>query len=247
MLSCDPEALGRVTLVTLDRPPATALNRAFFDELIARRLRGLRSGRWSSLGRAASSPPARSRGVGYAPRAFDEFTERLTPASARSSPSEARHRRGERPRDRGRCRARRSRRLPPSPTAGADGPPEILLGSRFLSRHGDRPPCLRRPGLELLYHGRTYPPREAQARRLADEVVPAAELLPRACALAEELASRPRAAFASTKASLRADALRRLDDARRAGDPAWDIWRSAETHAAVEAYRARTLGPKGRG
>jgi enoyl-CoA hydratase len=132
---------------------------------------------------------------------------------------------------------------------GRMGLTEILLGVPFpvsvleIVRYACAGPALP----ELLYHGRTYPPRDAHARHLADEVVPAAEVLSRARALAEELARRPRAAFEQTKISLRADALRRLDSARRDGDPAWDVWRSAETHAAVEAYRARTLGAKGRG
>src|SRR5437660_173921 len=95
----------------------------------------------------------------------------------------------------------------------------------------DRPPAnaLNRAFFdELLYHGRTYAPGDALARRLVDEVVPAAELMSRAVAAAEELATRPPTAFAATKTSLRADALRHLHAVVATGDPTWDVWRTAE-------------------
>src|SRR5207244_1939923 len=71
---------------------------------------------------------------------------------------------------------------------------------------------------ELLFHGRTYAPEEARVRRLVDDVVPAAELLPRALALAGELAARPLASFAASKRAPRADGLARIPAARGAGE-----------------------------
>jgi enoyl-CoA hydratase len=98
---------------------------------------------------------------------------------------------------------------------------------------------------ELLYLGNTYRPADACARRLVDEVVPAADLLPRARALAEELGAREPAAFAATKRALRADALARIEAARAGGDPVWRAWRTPAARAAVEAFRRRTIA-KGR-
>jgi enoyl-CoA hydratase len=252
MLSCEP---GRVAVVTLDRPPANALNRAFFDELIALldRLRAPEIGAVviTGTGRFFSAGLDLFEVFAYPAREFDEFTQRFDAGFgalfAFPKPVVAAVN-GHAIAGGAVLAAAADFRLV-ADGEGRMGLTEILLGVPFpvsvleIVRYACAGPALP----ELLYHGRTYPPRDAHARHLADEVVPAAEVLSRARALAEELARRPRAAFEQTKISLRADALRRLDSARRDGDPAWDVWRSAETHAAVEAYRARTLGAKGRG
>jgi enoyl-CoA hydratase len=92
---------------------------------------------------------------------------------------------------------------------------------------------------ELLYRGSSYGPRHALSYRLIDEVVPAAELLERALALAAELGSRPKVAFASTKRALRREALCRMAAARAGGDdPLWTLWRTEEVLAAMATYRA---------
>ena len=99
---------------------------------------------------------------------------------------------------------------------------------------------------ELLYRGLAYPPHEARIRRLIDEVVPAPDLLPRALALAGELAGRPPAAFAASKQALRAEALTRIAAAHAGGaDPVWEVWRTPETRAAIDAYRRKTLAGRG--
>src|SRR5207249_10485410 len=80
-------------------------------------------------------------------------------------------------------------------------------------------------------------------RRLVDDVVPAAELLPRALALAGELAARSLVSFAASKRALRADGLARIAAARAGGeDPIWAVWRAPETRAAIEAFAARAIG-----
>ena len=252
MLSCEP---GRVAVVTLDRPPANALNRAFFDELIALldRLRAPDVGAVviTGTGRFFSAGLDLFEVFAYPPREFDEFTRRFDAGFgalfAFPKPVVAAVN-GHAIAGGAVLAAAADFRLV-ADGEGRMGLTEILLGVPFpvsvleIVRYACAGPALP----ELLYHGRTYPPRDAHARHLADEVVPAPEILTRARALAEELAGRPRVAFERTKVSLRAEVLRRLDSARRDGDPAWDVWRSAETHAAVEAYRARTLGAKGRG
>lgn len=95
---------------------------------------------------------------------------------------------------------------------------------------------------ELLYRGLTYSPHDAKDRRLVDEVVPEAELMSRALALATELAERSPTAFAAMKRALRAESLNRIKAAHATGiDPMWKTWRTPETTAAIEAYRKRSV------
>lgn len=94
---------------------------------------------------------------------------------------------------------------------------------------------------ELLYRGLNYKPEEALRRHLIDEVVPAAELTERALALADELGAMPRVAFATNKRALRREALSRMAAARAAGngkDPLWAEWRTPEVLNTVATYRA---------
>ena len=55
----------------------------------------------------------------------------------------------------------------------------------------------------LICTGRTWPPEEALARGLVDELVEPERLLERACAVAEELAAIPPAVFRATKLAVR--------------------------------------------
>src|SRR5947199_10139744 len=63
---------------------------------------------------------------------------------------------------------------------------------------------------ELLFHGRTYSPGDARMRRLVDEVVPAAELLPRALALDGYLEATALRLFVANKRAMQSDSLPRL-------------------------------------
>lgn len=91
---------------------------------------------------------------------------------------------------------------------------------------------------ELLYRGRNFRPPEALAAGLIDEVVPAAELLDRALALADELGSRVPVAFAATKRALRREGLERIAAVGGPGkDPVWSMWHTPEVLAAMVAYR----------
>jgi enoyl-CoA hydratase len=101
---------------------------------------------------------------------------------------------------------------------------------------------------ELLYRGNTYGPADAVVRRLADEVVPAADLLGRALALAAELAEHRPLAFASSKRALRAEHLARMQTASSGGiDPVWRTWQTPDAMQAILAYRERTLRKKSGG
>lgn len=250
MLRCET---GRLTVLTLDRPPANALDRGAFEELI------------QVLGTLATAAEARAvilTGTGrffsagldlfevfaYPPDGFDAFTRRFDEAFAAlfgfPKPVVAAVN-GHAIAGGAVLAAAADLRLV-TDDVGRMGLTEILLGVPFpvsaleIVRFGCAGPSLT----ELLYHGRTYPPREACERHLADELVAPAELLSRARARAEELAERDPTAFGQIKISLRADALRRMNAARADGDPVWDVWRAPETRAAVEAYRTRTLGAK---
>ena len=95
---------------------------------------------------------------------------------------------------------------------------------------------------ELLYRGLSYRAADAVARRLADEVVPAAELMPRAIALATELGRHRPIAFASSKRALRAEHLARIHAASADGlDPRWQPWREEEALRTMAAFRDRAL------
>lgn len=92
------------------------------------------------------------------------------------------------------------------------------------------PPAARR----LVLVGRNMGPDEAHALGVLDEVVPEGETLERALAVARDLASGPRAAYAAIKRQLREEALARIARAAESGDdPALAAWLSAETPAAA--------------
>lgn len=97
---------------------------------------------------------------------------------------------------------------------------------------------------ELLYRGRNYRPPEALARNLIDEVHPPEELVERALELATELGSHPKLAYSSNKRGMRREALARMAAVRTGGeDPVWSEWRTPEILAIVENYRA-SVGKK---
>ena len=98
---------------------------------------------------------------------------------------------------------------------------------------------------DLVYSGVTLLPAEALERGLVDEVIPEAELLDRAIAKAEQLASIPAAAFAHTKRSLRDRYWTEMDETGRHRDAEMlEIWKSPETMAAIAAYVQKTIGKK---
>jgi len=124
---------------------------------------------------------------------------------------------------------------------------EILVGVPFPTSALEmvRFSCAGPHLTELLYRGRSYGPGEAVSRRLADEVVPAAELLGRAKRLAGELAGHRPEALLATKRALRAESLSRMKAARAHGlDPAWHEWWTPETRVAIGEFRARAVGRK---
>jgi enoyl-CoA hydratase len=249
MLRCEP---GPVTVVTLDRPPANTLDGAFFEELTELLARlddpAVRAVVITGTGRFFSAGLDLFEVFAAEGPAFDEFAARFDAGFAAlfgfRKPVVAAVN-GHAVAGGAVLAAAADVRLVAEGEARL-GLTEIQVGLPFPASALEivRTACGGPQLAELLYLGHTYAPREACLRRLADEVVPAADLMARALAVAGELGAREPAAFASIKYSLRADALRRLDTARVTGDPAWDVWRRPETRAAVAAYRARTLGAR---
>jgi enoyl-CoA hydratase len=96
---------------------------------------------------------------------------------------------------------------------------------------------------DLVNSGGTHLPDEAQRRGLVDEVVPEAELLDRAIAKAEQLASIPPATFVHTKRSLRDRYWTEVESTGRQRDAEMlEVWRSPATMSAISDYVQKTLG-----
>ena len=95
----------------------------------------------------------------------------------------------------------------------------------------------------LILTGRTWPPEEALARGLVDELVDADRLIERACDVATELAAIPAAAYAANKRALRRPL---LETARRVtgleGAALVEKWCDPETLRHVADFTARHIG-----
>ncbi len=247
------ERHGVTTVVTIDRPPANALSRDFFVELEALFPAlddpAVRAVVVTGTGRFFSAGLDLFEVFGYAPADGADFVRRFDDGFTRlfafPKPMVAAVN-GHAIAGGAVLAGTADFRLIAAGDAKV-GVTEIQVGVPFptsaleIVRFACAGPALG----ELLYQGRTYGPVEACARRLVDEVVPAADLLARALAVAEELGRHQPIAFSSTKAALRAEHLARMRAARASGeDPIWAHWRTPETRAAMEAFRARAVGRK---
>lgn len=132
--------------------------------------------------------------------------------------------------------------------SGRIGLPELLVGVAFppvpleIVRFAVNP----RFATDLIFNGATLPADAAVEAGLADAAVDAAALAGEAIAAAEALASRPPAAFATTKQQLRAPALDRMRDGRRRLDERIEeIWSSPATLDAIRGYIERTFKKAG--
>jgi len=246
---------GALAVVTLDRPPANALNRDFFAELCALLpsldAADVRAVVLTGTGRFFSAGLDLPEIVTYRGADTTEFMARFddgyTALFALEKPVVAAVN-GHAIAGGAVLAATADFRLA-ADGEGRIGVTEIQVGVPFPASALEpiRFACAGPDLPELLYRGRVYSPAEARARRLVDAVVPAADLLPNAVALARELAAHPPAAFAASKRALRAESLARIAAARAAGeDPVWAVWRTPETRASIEAFAARTLGARTR-
>jgi enoyl-CoA hydratase len=95
----------------------------------------------------------------------------------------------------------------------------------------------------LILTGRTWPPDEALARGLVDEVVEPDALLDRACEVAAELAAIPAACYAANKKLLRQPLVERARQLTAAHGPALvEKWCSPETLKDVADFASRHIG-----
>lgn len=237
-----------VAIVTLNRPPANALNQALFSELLALlpqlREPAVRGVVLTGQGRFFSAGLDLFEVFAYSPQQATDFArdfdDGVAGLFALAKPVVAAIN-GHAIAGGAVLAATADFRLVTDAEAKL-GITEIQVGVPFPTsaleaiRHSCDGPQLR----ELFYRGLSYPPAEAVAYRLADELCPSSQLMPRALQLAAELAARPPHAFSTTKLALRAQALERMRAARAAGnDPVWTLWRTPETLAAMTAYRDR--------
>ena len=125
------------------------------------------------------------------------------------------------------------------------GVPELKVGVPFPAAVLEtvRFPLAPAAFQALVLRGQVWGPDEALARGLVDELVPPAELLPRAQAVAAELGAMPGASFRHTKRLVRAEALARARATSAASRAALiDAWCSEEVRFAVRRYVETTLG-----
>lgn len=95
---------------------------------------------------------------------------------------------------------------------------------------------------ELMLGARLYPSTEAVRLGLADRTVPAADLETEALALADSLATHPAEVYANTKQRLLADALARIDNATLEDDLEISaLWSTESSRAARRAHVQRNL------
>lgn len=127
---------------------------------------------------------------------------------------------------------------------GRIGVTELLVGVPFpaiameIMRHATASQYFE----DTIFSGATFPPADAVARGLVDELIDPAGLLDRAIAAAQALAALPPAAYVLTKRQTRQPALERLESVGRAVDAAVEeIWTAPETLARIRDYVARTF------
>ncbi|HZR82309.1 MAG TPA: enoyl-CoA hydratase/isomerase family protein [Candidatus Binatia bacterium] len=250
MLTIDQH--GDVALVTFDRPPANALNTAFFvalEEVLARLdVPDVRAVVLTGTGRFFSAGLDLFEVFAYPEPQFAEFTRRFDtgyralfafpkPVVAAVNGHAIAG---------GAVLAGCADVRLMAAGSGRVGLTELQLGVTFPAAILEimRYACAGRAFAEVVERALTYPPEVGAARGLVDEVVPADVLRERALAVAAELGAILPSAFAATKRTLRADALSRMNASAPGADPVWDHWRSPEVRAAVEAYRKRVVGKK---
>jgi enoyl-CoA hydratase len=126
---------------------------------------------------------------------------------------------------------------------GRIGVTELLVGVPFpitaleILRFAVGTPRLR----ELTSFGRTYPAAQALDLGLIDEAADETVVLPRAIAVAEDLAARPADALRHTRLQVRGPALDRIAHGRATDDLAGRMWDSAAAREKIKEYVWATL------
>lgn len=126
-------------------------------------------------------------------------------------------------------------------SSGRIGIPEALVGVPFpplaleIARYAIPTQHLH----SMIYLAKTIEAEPARVMGIIDEVVASDHLLPRAKAVAAQLADIPPATFALTKRQLREPYLRDVST-----DQVVALWSSPAIHERIRAYLARTIGKK---
>jgi enoyl-CoA hydratase len=127
---------------------------------------------------------------------------------------------------------------------GQIGVPELCVGVPFpavaleIMRGRTNPDFVA----EVILGGATYAPPEALHRGLIDEIIEPEQLLRAAIAAAESLAAIRPPIFAFSKRQLRLPVREAISSRSRAqATELYALWESADTHAAVTEFVARTL------
>jgi enoyl-CoA hydratase len=124
------------------------------------------------------------------------------------------------------------------------GVPELRVGVTFppLPLEIVRSALAPNVASEMILGARNFGPEECLARGAVHELCEPHELLDRALAVANEMASIPSRSFALTKRLLRLPALDRLERHAAAAAPkVLDAWSSTEVLDAIRAYVERTI------
>lgn len=125
----------------------------------------------------------------------------------------------------------------PELQVGVTFPPIVLETVRFLTS----PAVLQ----AMVFGGRTYDGEEALRAGLVEEAVPADEVLPRALAVAQEMAGLTAAAFRITKEEVRKPFVDRAKAAAPVSGAVYEQWAGADTALVIRAYLERVLGKRG--
>lgn len=112
--------------------------------------------------------------------------------------------------------------------------PFEIVGARVSPRHFRH----------LVLSGRTVTPPEALDLGLIDEIAPTTDLLPRAIAIAEQLAAIPAVTFRLTKRTFTEPLLERVQRAASLNADALSAWASPSVQARMRAYVEQTVGRK---
>jgi enoyl-CoA hydratase len=95
---------------------------------------------------------------------------------------------------------------------------------------------------EIIYTGRTYPPQEALSRGLVDEVVPAENLLDRACEVAHQMGAIPPDSFRISKFQIREPLVARCERLAPKDDPGvLAVWSRPDIQQHINEFVARTV------
>jgi enoyl-CoA hydratase len=123
---------------------------------------------------------------------------------------------------------------------------EVLVGVQFpawaleIARHTTP----REHFATLILTGRTWPPEEALARGLVDELVEPEQLLERALKVAAELAAIPAATYSATKRAVRRPLVEAAHSQSAQDAAIVETWCSEEARASIEAFVAKAIGRK---